>query len=76
MKKTLLVAFGDSWTFGSELDIPREDPWVKHVANTLGIEYVNMGVPASSIGHTTVQLFDFIKQYPNFEEYKFRDKKE
>jgi hypothetical protein len=70
MKKQLLVAFGDSWTFGSELDIPREDPWVKHVADTLGIEYVNMGVPASSIGHTIVQLFNFIKQYPNFEEYK------
>jgi hypothetical protein len=70
MKKTLLVAFGDSWTFGSELDIPREDPWVKHLADRLGVEYVNMGVPASSIGHTAVQLFDFIKQYPNFETYK------
>lgn len=70
MKKQLLVAFGDSWTFGSELDIPREDPWVKHLADSLGVEYVNMGVPASSIGHTIVQLFNFIKQYPNFKEYK------
>ena len=68
--KRLLVAFGDSWTFGSELDIPREDPWVKHVADRLGAEYVNMGVPASSIGHITVQLFDFIKRYPDFKSHK------
>ena len=65
--KPLLVAFGDSWTFGSELDIPREDPWCKHLADMLGAEYVNMGTPASSVGHLTVQLFDFIKKNPNFE---------
>jgi hypothetical protein len=66
--KPLLVAFGDSWTFGSELDIPREDPWCRHLADMLGADYVNMGVPASSIGHLTVQLFDFVKQNPNFEQ--------
>ena len=68
--KPLIVAFGDSWTFGSELDIPREDPWVKHLADLLEADYVNMGTPASSIGHLSVQLFDFIKQNPNFEQRK------
>jgi hypothetical protein len=68
--QTLLVGFGDSWTFGSELDIPREDPWIKHLADLLDAKYVNMGTPASSIGHLTVQLFDFIRQTPDFENYK------
>ena len=61
--KTLLVSFGDSWTFGSELDIPRERPWPVHLANALDAESLNMGTPASSIGHLVVQLFDFIKNH-------------
>jgi hypothetical protein len=68
--RTLLVAFGDSWTFGSELDIPREDPWVKHLADMLDVDYVNMGTPASSIGYLSKQLFDFIKENPNVEQRK------
>jgi lysophospholipase L1-like esterase len=68
--KRLLVGFGDSWTFGSELDIPREDPWVKHIADMLNADYVNMGTPASSIGHLSKQLFDFIKENPTFEKRK------
>jgi hypothetical protein len=63
MKKTL-VAFGDSWTFGSELDRPNEQNWVTQLAKMQGWEHVNMGTPASSIGHLTVQLFDFIKTNP------------
>ena len=68
--KTLLVGFGDSWTFGSELDRPERQSWVYQIAQLLDAEPVNMGTPASSIGHLGVQLFDFIKKYPNFEEYK------
>ena len=60
--KKLLVAFGDSWTFGSELDIPRQDPWPTHLAKKLQAESINLGTPASGIGHLTVQLFDFIKR--------------
>jgi len=66
----LLVAFGDSWTFGSELDIPREDPWSTHLANKLQAEVINLGTPASSIEHTLVQLFDYIKISANYADYK------
>ena len=66
----LLVAFGDSWTFGSELDIPREDPWPTHLANKLQAEVINLGTPASSIEHTLVQLFDYIKNSANYADYK------
>lgn len=68
--RTLLVAFGDSWTFGSELDIPREDPWVKHLADILDADYVNMGTPASSNGYLSKQLFDFVKENTDFEQRK------
>lgn len=60
--KKLIVGFGDSWTFGSELDFPRDAPWVAQLANTMNAELVNMATPASSIGHLAVQLFDFIRQ--------------
>jgi len=36
----------------------------------LDADAVNMGTPASSIGHLGVQLFNFVKQYPDFENYK------
>jgi hypothetical protein len=62
----VVVTFGDSWTFGSELDIPREQPWGYHLANSMGASFCNMGVPSSGIGHLVVQLFDFIKK----DEYK------
>lgn len=64
--KKLIVGFGDSWTFGSELDFPRDYPWLVQIADKLEADYVNMSTPASSIGHLIVQLFNFIKQnnYP------------
>lgn len=68
--KRLLVGFGDSWTFGSELDIPRQDPWPTLLANKLDAEHVNLGTPASSIEHTVVQLFDFIKDIEQYQDYK------
>ena len=60
--KKVLVAFGDSWTFGSELDQPQQDCWAPHLAQQLGAECANLGTPASGIGHLAVQLFDFLKQ--------------
>jgi hypothetical protein len=68
--KKLLVAFGDSWTFGSELDIPRQDPWPVHLGVQLQAEVINLGIPASSIEHTLVQLFDYIKISANYTDYK------
>jgi hypothetical protein len=68
--RKLLVAFGDSWTFGSELDKPQQDAWPQLVANKIGAGLVNLGTPASSIGHLTVQLFNFLDQYPNYKDYQ------
>lgn len=63
-----IVGFGDSWTFGSELDQPGEQCWLAQLSTMMGARFYNMSTPASSIGYLTVQLFDFIKQKPNFEE--------
>ena len=60
--KPLLVTFGDSWTFGSELDKPSQENWSAQISKMINCDHVNMSVPASSIGHLTVQLFDFLKQ--------------
>ena len=68
--KKLLVAFGDSWTFGSELHTPQASSWPCIVANKLNAELINLGTPASSIGHLVIQLFDFINQCENFKDYK------
>jgi hypothetical protein len=59
--KKLLVTFGDSWTFGSELDKPAQQNWTAQISKALDCDCVNMSTPASSIGHLTVQLFDFLK---------------
>jgi hypothetical protein len=68
--KRLLVAFGDSWTFGSELDLPRQQPWPTHLAEKLSAEAINLGTPASGIEHTLVKLFDWIGTSGNYNNYK------
>lgn len=68
--KQLLVAFGDSWTFGSELDLPRQQPWPTHLAEKLSAEVINLGTPASGIEHTLVKLFDWIGTSGNYSDYK------
>jgi hypothetical protein len=67
--KKVLVAFGDSWTFGSELDVPQQDCWAHQLAQQIDAEHVNLGTPASSIGHLAVQLFDFVQQ-EQYTDYK------
>lgn len=66
----LLVGFGDSWTFGSELDIPYEQSWVAQLANSLDCEFINLGTPASSRGHLVVQLFEWINLSSKYKDYK------
>ena len=68
--KTLLVTFGDSWTFGSELHTPQFSSWPYLLANKLNAELINLGTPASSIGHLIVQLFQFINQIENYRDHK------
>ena len=68
--KRLLVAFGDSWTFGSELDLPRQQPWPTHLGQRLDAEVINLGTPASSIEHCLVQLFNYVKISDQYQDYK------
>lgn len=68
--RTLLVTFGDSWTFGSELHQPQINSWPTLVASRLNAELINLGTPASSIGHLVVQLFSFVNQIKKYNEYK------
>lgn len=66
----LLVTFGDSWTFGSELDRPKEQNWTKNVADRLNCNALNYSVPASSIGHLMVQLFNYINDSAQYINHK------
>lgn len=66
----LLVGFGDSWTFGSELDIPHEQSWVAQLAKKLDCEFINLGTPASSRGHLVVQLFNWIGISDRYHDHK------
>jgi hypothetical protein len=52
---TLLATFGDSWTYGSELEDPQTESWTAQLGTEFDQVY-NMGTPASSIGHMAVQL--------------------
>jgi hypothetical protein len=66
--KSLLVTFGDSWTYGSELEDPETQSWTA----LLGKEYTdvyNLGVPASSIGHIPVML-DSLLLNVNLRQYE------
>ena len=68
--RKLLVAFGDSWTFGSELHDPQTHAWPQLVANKIGANLLNLGIPSSSIGHLSVQLFNFLGQCSDYKDYK------
>jgi hypothetical protein len=68
--KTLLVGFGDSWTFGAELPDPSKQNWVVQMADKLGTEYVNCGTCGSSVGHLILQLFSFVKISKQYSDYK------
>lgn len=68
--KRLLVGFGDSWTFGSELDKPATQNWVYQLGDILKCPSINKGTPGSSIGHLTVQLFEYINESSKFIDYE------
>ena len=68
--KTLIVGFGDSWTYGSELDRPAEQNWLAHLGRKHNADILNLSCPASSIDHLNVQLFDYINQSDKYQDYK------
>lgn len=71
MHERLLVTFGDSWTWGSELDRPSTENWTYYLGQHLSAKTANLSYPASSIGHLAVQLFHYIDDIAeNAREYK------
>jgi len=65
--KKLLATFGDSWTFGSELEDPQTECWTAQLREYFSCVF-NMGTPASSIGHIVVQLEKLLTQI-NLKEF-------
>jgi len=65
--KTILATFGDSWTYGSELEKPAEQCWTAQLSSEFTQTY-NMSVPASSIGHIVVQLENLLARI-NLDEF-------
>lgn len=56
-----LVALGDSWTYGSELENP-DNAWPYQLADRIGCSRViNLGREASSIYHLPLQIAEFEK---------------
>lgn len=56
-----LVALGDSWTYGSELE-DRNQAWPYGLAKLIGCDQVlNLGKPATSIYHLLLQVAEFEK---------------
>ena len=73
----ILVSNGCSHTAGAELDHPSqgecyEKAWPKHLADSLGYEYINLSMSGAStnrIIRTTYEfIYDYIKKSKNFKE--------
>jgi len=63
MSKGVLLGFGDSWTFGSDLDPRHEKDYLELTSDYLGIEFRNFSRGGSSIPHLIIQLHDFIENH-------------
>jgi hypothetical protein len=60
-----LITFGDSFTYGEELENPQRDCWPQLVANHLKISLKNKAFPANSN--------DYILEQVLYEDYSFKD---
>jgi hypothetical protein len=54
-----IITFGDSWPSGCELDLQKEKPYGKILAEKLNCEFENLAVGASSIDHMVWQLKNY-----------------
>lgn len=54
-----IVALGDSFTYGEEL-VNRHDAWPQQLANKLGVQCRNLGVPGGSNDRIINELFDYL----------------
>jgi hypothetical protein len=60
MDNYTIVGFGDSWAYGSGLDLTREKNYLTLAADQLGVDAVNFAVTSSSIPHLVLQFQNFL----------------
>jgi hypothetical protein len=60
-----LITFGDSFTYGQELENPKRDSWPQLVSNYLGVPLNNKAFPGNSNDKILEQVL--------FENYSFKD---
>ena len=67
MSADVLLGFGDSWTYGSDLDHSCEKNYITLLAEHFGIESINCSRTGASIPHFILQINKFIKTryHPN-----------
>lgn len=61
MSADILLGFGDSWTWGSDLDPVHGKNYLTLLAEHFGIKSVNRSRGGSSIPHLILQINEFIK---------------
>jgi hypothetical protein len=66
MQTDVLIGFGDSWAWGSDLDPMTEKNYLELVAEHYNIPFINFATASSSIAHLIIQFQEFIKNtyYP------------
>lgn len=52
----MIYCFGDSWGYGSELDLNYEKPFVNLISDELGVPFDNKSIEGSSFGHITHEI--------------------
>jgi hypothetical protein len=55
----MIYCFGDSWGYGSELDLSYEKPFINLISEDLDIPFINKSVEGSSFGHITHEIFNY-----------------
>lgn len=49
----MIYGFGDSWMYGAELDLKKENPFIHHLSKKVNSEYKNFSDQGMSFGHIT-----------------------
>lgn len=62
-KDSELLFAGCSFTFG--LGLPEEEIWGSHVANALGMQYSNLGLPGDSVVGIVSNIYKYFEEYGN-----------
>lgn len=55
----MIYCFGDSWGYGSEMDLSHEKPFINLISEDLKIPFINKSVEGSSFGHITHEIINY-----------------